>query len=64
MTGRVGKGHLVVLTGGVARNDGVRSFLSRELDREIIVSPESQFAGALVAALLAQERLVGQFSKT
>lgn len=59
MTGRLGKGNLVVFTGGVARNEGVRDFLSRELDREIIVLPESQLAGALGAALLAQERIKG-----
>jgi predicted CoA-substrate-specific enzyme activase len=59
MTGRVGKGNLVVFTGGVARNEGVKGFLSRELSREIIVLPESQLAGALGAALLAQERLRG-----
>lgn len=60
MAGRLGRGSLVVFTGGVALNDGVRRYLSHELGREVIVSPESQLAGALGAALVARERLVGR----
>ncbi len=52
MAERLGKGELITFTGGVAKNEGVREFLSEELKREIIVTPESQLAGALGAALL------------
>lgn len=43
----------VVMTGGVARNDNVRNYLSRELGVEIKTSPLAQYAGALGAALFA-----------
>jgi len=55
MAGRLGKGEVILFTGGVAKNEGVREFLSRELGREIITLPESQLAGALGAAILARE---------
>lgn len=54
---RLSKGEVITLTGGVARNAGVQEFLARELGVDIIVTPESQVAGALGAALLAQEEL-------
>ncbi|NMA52352.1 MAG: 2-hydroxyglutaryl-CoA dehydratase, partial [Peptococcaceae bacterium] len=41
---------------GVARNDGVRAFLAKELGREVTVAPEPELAGALGAALLARDR--------
>lgn len=58
MAERLGKGDRIIFTGGVAKNDGVREFLSRELGREAVVAPESQLAGALGAALLAREKPV------
>jgi predicted CoA-substrate-specific enzyme activase len=58
MAERLGKGSLIIFTGGVAKNEGVREFLARELGRETIVVPESQLAGALGAALLAREKPV------
>ncbi|MDD4237007.1 MAG: acyl-CoA dehydratase activase [Desulfotomaculaceae bacterium] len=56
MAERLGRGERLTFTGGVARNDGVREFLSRELGQEITVAPEPQLAGALGAALLARDR--------
>ena len=58
MAERLGKGGLIIFTGGVAKNEGVREFLARELGRETITVPESQLAGALGAALLAREKPV------
>lgn len=55
MAERLGKGEVILFTGGVAKNEGVKEYLSRELRREIITLPESQLAGAIGAALLAQE---------
>ncbi len=52
MAERLGKGALITFTGGVAKNAGVKEFLCRELEKDIIVTPESQLAGALGAALL------------
>jgi len=56
MAERLGKGELILFTGGVAKNEGVREYLSRELGRKAVVTPESQLAGALGAALLAREK--------
>ncbi len=58
MAERLGQGELIIFTGGVAKNEGVKEFLSRELRRDIVVAPESQLAGALGAALLAREKPV------
>lgn len=55
MAEKVGAGGLILFTGGVAKNEGVKEYLSRELKREVITLPESQLAGAIGAALLAQE---------
>jgi predicted CoA-substrate-specific enzyme activase len=52
---RIGVIPEVVMTGGVARNDNVRFYLSRELKAEIKTSPLAQYAGALGAALFALE---------
>jgi len=57
MAERLGKGEHIVFTGGVAKNEGVREFLGKELGRDLLVVPESQIAGALGAALLAQEEV-------
>lgn len=56
MAMRLGRGERITFTGGVARNDGVRKFLARELGQEIVTAPDPQFAGALGAALLAREK--------
>jgi predicted CoA-substrate-specific enzyme activase len=58
MAERLGRGELIIFTGGVAKNEGVKEFLSRELRKDIVVAPESQLAGALGAALLAREKPV------
>ena len=55
MAERLGKGEVILFTGGVAKNEGVREFLSRELGKEIITLPESQLAGAIGAAIMARE---------
>jgi predicted CoA-substrate-specific enzyme activase len=56
MATRLGQGERIAFTGGVARNNGVKEFIARELGKEIIVAPEPQLAGALGAALLARDR--------
>jgi predicted CoA-substrate-specific enzyme activase len=43
----------VVMTGGVARNEGVRLALEEEFGETVSVSPLAQYAGALGAALFA-----------
>lgn len=48
----------VVFTGGVAKNEGVKSYLERVIGTPIIVPQEPQVVGALGAALLAAH---GQF---
>lgn len=53
---RAGVAKEVVMTGGVAVNDGVRKALEDELDVNISASPLSQYAGALGAALYAQKQ--------
>lgn len=53
---RVGVVDTVVMTGGVARNDGVLKALERELQTKIVTSPLAQYAGALGAALFAYEK--------
>lgn len=45
----------VAMTGGVTKNSGIVRALSRELDTEIMISDDSQLAGALGAALYAYE---------
>ncbi|MDR2089598.1 MAG: acyl-CoA dehydratase activase [Clostridiales Family XIII bacterium] len=42
-----------IMTGGVAKNDGVREALEEELGVDISVSPLAQYAGALGAAVYA-----------
>lgn len=50
---RVGVTPDVVLTGGVAKNEGIVKALSQELNVPIIVSKDCQITGALGAALIA-----------
>ena len=45
----------VVMTGGVARNDGVAQMLEEKLGHPVLVLPEAQITGAIGAALIAQE---------
>ena len=52
---RLGVVSPVVMTGGVARNDNARFYLSKELGCDIETSPLAQYAGALGAALFALE---------
>jgi len=47
----------VVLTGAVSRNAGMVAALEKRLGGPIRVSPDSEYAGAIGAALLAQKRL-------
>jgi predicted CoA-substrate-specific enzyme activase len=55
MVGRIPIKDTVVLTGGVARNDGVARMLEEKLGRPIFVPPDAQLAGAIGAALIAKE---------
>ncbi len=50
---RVGFKEVVMLTGGVAKNEGVARALEERLGVKIFVPPEPQIIGALGAALLA-----------
>jgi (R)-2-hydroxyacyl-CoA dehydratese activating ATPase len=54
---RVGLEEPVMMTGGVARNSAVVRALNEKLKTIIIIPPEPQIAGALGAALLAEEEL-------
>ena len=48
----------VVMSGGVARNGGVRRAMEQELGKPVVVTDEAQYMGALGAARVAYERLV------
>lgn len=54
---RVGVNDPVVMTGGVARNQGVVRAIERELGTDVIVPREPQLNGAIGAALLAWQAL-------
>jgi predicted CoA-substrate-specific enzyme activase len=54
---QVGARDDLVLTGGVARNDGVHGALQKILDRTVHRVPGPQFVGAIGAAILACERM-------
>ncbi len=56
MAQRVGVRRDVVLTGGVAKNAGVKRALEEILGVEIRVPPEPQIVGALGAAIIAKRR--------
>jgi predicted CoA-substrate-specific enzyme activase len=47
----------IVLTGGVAKNIGVKHFLERELNIKVMIPEEPQITGALGAALFAESEL-------
>jgi predicted CoA-substrate-specific enzyme activase len=55
MAGRIGLTAPVMMTGGVAGNDGVVRALERDLGLPLRVSPLCQFAGAIGAARLARD---------
>jgi len=57
MVGQLGVQERVVMTGGVAKNEGVVRALEERLNVKITVPEEPQIAGALGAALLAAESL-------
>jgi len=48
-----------VMTGGVAKNGAVVAALRRQLGVSIFLPPEPQIVGALGAALLALEEVLG-----
>ena len=54
---RIGIIEKVCMSGGVARNGGVRNALSKELGVEIFYSPSAQLMGALGAALAAYDKV-------
>jgi predicted CoA-substrate-specific enzyme activase len=56
---RVGIESEVAFTGGVSRNEGVRAALVEALGMPVNVSEDSQFLGALGAALFAMDRIAG-----
>lgn len=57
LVNRVGLEEAVMITGGVAKNRAVVRALNEKLNTKIIIPSEPQIAGALGAALLAQEEL-------
>jgi predicted CoA-substrate-specific enzyme activase len=56
---RVGIEEAVTFTGGVARNEAMVAVMNEVLETQVNVSEESQFMGALGAALFALERASG-----
>ena len=54
MVSRIPVRDVVVLTGGVAHNDGVARMLEEKLDHTIVVTEHAQLAGAIGAALIAR----------
>jgi len=50
---RVGLEESLIITGGVAKNEGVVAYLEKQLGVKTITAPEPQIIGALGAALLA-----------
>lgn len=53
---RIGIRETVCMSGGVARNGGVREAMERELEVKIVYSPIAQLMGALGAALYAYDK--------
>jgi predicted CoA-substrate-specific enzyme activase len=52
----------VVLTGGVAKNTGVKHFIEEEIKMKIMVPEEPQITGALGAALIAEAEFSEQLN--
>lgn len=59
MANRLGDFQVVVFTGGVAKNTGVKKKLSQLLGAELLVPAEPQIVGALGAALIGWKKLIG-----
>jgi activator of 2-hydroxyglutaryl-CoA dehydratase len=59
MLGRIPVHDDVVLTGGVARNAGVARMLEEKLGHPVVVPEQAQLAGAIGAALIAQDLASG-----
>lgn len=57
MAQRMGTLNKVTFTGGVARNEGVRANLEEQLGVPVLVPKDCQLAGAIGAALIAQDSL-------
>jgi (R)-2-hydroxyacyl-CoA dehydratese activating ATPase len=55
----VGFRDLVIFTGGVARNIGMKQALEARIGKEILVPENPQIIGALGAAVIARERCLG-----
>ena len=55
MVKRIGPNPVIAFAGGVAKNEGVKRALERELGISLIVPPEPQIVGALGAALIARD---------
>jgi predicted CoA-substrate-specific enzyme activase len=53
---RVGLDDEITFTGGVSRNKGMVAAIEERLERKVNVSPDSQYIGAIGAALFAWER--------
>ncbi len=60
MVQRIGVNPPLVATGGVARNAAAIEALGRELNQPITVPADSQFAGAIGAALIAHDDVMRQ----
>ena len=46
----------VLFTGGLAQSERIKNLLSTKLNQEVVTSPNSQFAGALGAAIIAGDQ--------
>lgn len=55
MVQRMGAINRITFTGGVARNEGVRESLEQQLGVPVLVPEDCQMAGAIGAALIAQD---------
>lgn len=55
MVSRIGVENIVFFSGGVSKNKKIGEFLSKKLEVEIISSDESQFLGAIGAAIAGYE---------
>jgi len=60
MVGQVGLHQMVVMSGGVAKSQGIVKALEQKLETTILVPSEPQIVGAWGAALFALERLASQ----
>jgi len=61
---RVGLEESLIVTGGVAKNIGVVTYLEKQLGVKTVSAPEPQIIGALGAALLAADSMPGDIGPT